>query len=55
MNIAFVLPAIADYPIGGYKIAYEYANRLQKKGHQVMVYHVHNAISRKGFPKIRSY
>lgn len=28
-----------DYPCGGYKIVYEYANRLVKRGHQVTVIH----------------
>ena len=27
-NICFVLPAVSRKPIGGYKIAFEYANKL---------------------------
>ena len=35
--ICFMLPRWRDYPIGGYKIVYEYANRLAALGHPVTV------------------
>lgn len=37
MRISFLLPNFSHVPIGGYKVVYEYANRLQSRGHQVYV------------------
>ena len=37
MRVTFVLPAFFDYPIGGYRVVYEYANYLATKGHSVCV------------------
>lgn len=37
MNICFVLPGVAREPVGGYKIVYEYANRLVKEHHKVSI------------------
>lgn len=37
MKICFVLPKFARKPIGGFKIAFEYANRLSKKGYDVQI------------------
>lgn len=37
MNICFVLPDISRQPQGGYKIAFEYANRMVEKGHKVTI------------------
>lgn len=37
MRICFVLPGVARQPVGGYKIAYEYANRLAKENHDVRI------------------
>lgn len=42
MNIAFVLPGSSRRPIGGYKVVYEYANCLAKKGHTVTIYYFIN-------------
>ena len=39
MRITFVLPKFSRHPIGGVRIAYEYANRLQARGHEVAVVH----------------
>jgi len=39
MIINFVLPFAANKPIGGFKIVYEYANRLSKRGHEVNLIH----------------
>lgn len=36
-NIIFILPPDNDNPIGGYKIVYEYANRLVKRGWSVSI------------------
>ena len=37
MRVTFLLPAYAPVPVGGYKVVYEYANGLQRRGHQVTV------------------
>ncbi|HAY32725.1 MAG TPA: glycosyltransferase family 4 protein [Ignavibacteria bacterium] len=39
MTINFILPFAGNKPIGGFKIVYEYANRLTEKGHKVNVIH----------------
>ena len=38
-RVTFVLPGHGKNPIGGYKVAYEYANHLQARGHEVTVIH----------------
>lgn len=35
MKICFVLPQMLRKPVGGYKMVYEYANRLSDEGHHV--------------------
>ncbi|HZK54089.1 MAG TPA: glycosyltransferase family 4 protein [Desulfosporosinus sp.] len=53
MNLCFCLPGPALIPIGGYKIVYEYANRLSELGFQVtLVYDCRDALSRYKFPKM---
>jgi glycosyltransferase involved in cell wall biosynthesis len=39
MKIVFVLPSLTAVPVGGFKIVYEYANRLAGRGHRVVVVH----------------
>ena len=39
LKITFVLPGTGRVPIGGYKVVYEYANHLSRKGHMVTVVH----------------
>lgn len=39
MKINFVLPELAQTPIGGYKLVYQYANWFVEHGHDVFVYH----------------
>lgn len=40
MVITFVLPGWSiNKPVGGFKVVYEYANRLSERGHQVNVVH----------------
>ena len=39
MTINFVLPFAGNKPIGGFKIVYEYANRLSERGHTVNLIH----------------
>ncbi|MDX7952329.1 glycosyltransferase family 4 protein [Lichenihabitans sp. Uapishka_5] len=40
MRISFVLPCSGRYPIGGFRIIYEYANRLAERGHAVTLVHL---------------
>lgn len=35
--VCFVLPEASNHPIGGYKIAFEYANRLVESGYKVKI------------------
>lgn len=39
MNLTFVLPMYLNSPSGGFKVVYEYANRLASFGHQITVVH----------------
>jgi glycosyltransferase involved in cell wall biosynthesis len=39
MRIAFVLPGRSVKPSGGFKVVYEYANLLTRRGHEVSVVH----------------
>jgi glycosyltransferase involved in cell wall biosynthesis len=48
MRITFVLPSYARAPIGGYKVVYEYAERLCRRGHRVTVVHPRHWHSRTG-------
>ncbi len=48
MKITFVLPSFSWRPIGGYRVVYEYANRLAARGHEVTVAHAHR------FPNVAS-
>lgn len=38
-RITFLLPGSGHFPVGGYKVVYEYANRLARNGHLVTVVH----------------
>ncbi len=42
MRITFILPAYLSTPSGGFKVVYEYANRLQARGHRITVVHPRN-------------
>lgn len=42
MKICFVLPRFSRRAIGGYKIVYEYANRLEKKGHEISIFYLND-------------
>ena len=39
MRINFILPFHSSRPIGGLKVAYEYANQLAARGHAVSIIH----------------
>ena len=49
MRITFVLPMFLTAPAGGFKVVYEYANRLQARGHTVTVIHPRNVEPRPGW------
>ena len=56
MRITFVLPMFLATPAGGFKIVYEYANRLQARGHQVSVVHPRNIKPQAGLiEKLKSW
>ncbi len=42
MKVTFILPMYLNSPSGGFKVVYEYANRLTDLGHQVTVVHPRN-------------
>jgi len=48
LKITFVLPMFLESPAGGFKVVYEYANRLQRRGHVVTVVHPRNIVSPSG-------
>ena len=50
-RITFVLPGHGANPIGGYKVIYEYANRLSLRGHRVNVVHPTRLRDTKGVPE----
>lgn len=39
LSITFVLPGAGTAPAGGYKVVYEYANGLVRRGHRVAIVH----------------
>lgn len=46
-NITILLPCVGNFPSGGFKVVYEYANRLSADGVRVhIVYPVYTGISR---------
>ena len=42
MKVTFVLPMFLTSPSGGFKVVYEYANRLAALGHQIAIVHPRN-------------
>ncbi|MFZ4792499.1 MAG: glycosyltransferase family 4 protein [Blastocatellia bacterium] len=45
MRITFILPMFLESPSGGFRIVYEYANRLQQRGHRVTLVHPRSLFS----------
>ncbi len=39
MRISFILPFSGHQPVGGFKVVYEYANGLVRRGHDVSIFH----------------
>lgn len=50
MKITFVLPPNPNKPMGGYKIVYQYANEMVKRGHEVSIVFLKNV-----FPSLNWY
>lgn len=48
MRAVFILPNAGTQPIGGFKVVYEYANHLSRRGHHVTL--VHAAVQRVDTP-----
>ena len=48
VHITFVLPSFVRYPVGGFKVIFEYANGLAQRGHRVSI--VFPAIGMKNVP-----
>lgn len=54
MKISFVLPGVSRIPVGGFKMAFEYANRLSNRGHEVtLIFNCSSGMKRnKNIPKL---
>jgi L-malate glycosyltransferase len=39
LRVSYVLPKLVDHPIGGYKVHYQYADGLARRGHDVTLLH----------------
>jgi len=53
MKIVFLLPQEAPRPAGGFKVVYEYANRLARRGHRVRVLHIAHLLPSDTRPGLR--
>ena len=52
MKVCFVLPKFTRQPIGGYKIVFEYANRLQQLGYEINIVFINDeALSQYRIPQ----
>lgn len=52
MKLYFVLPKVSRYPVGGYKMVYEYANRLLNKGYEIYIIFINvNLLYKYHFPE----
>jgi glycosyltransferase involved in cell wall biosynthesis len=47
VRATFALPTLARLPIGGFKVHYEYANHLARRGHDVSIVHAEPPASRR--------
>ncbi|HEV3213977.1 MAG TPA: glycosyltransferase family 4 protein [Acidimicrobiales bacterium] len=39
LRVSYVLPKLIDHPVGGYKVHYQYADGLARRGHRVTLVH----------------
>jgi glycosyltransferase involved in cell wall biosynthesis len=53
MEIVFLLPQEGSRPAGGFKVVYEYANRLARRNHKVRVVHIAQLFPRGAHPSFR--
>jgi glycosyltransferase involved in cell wall biosynthesis len=53
MEIVFLLPQEAPRPAGGFKVVYEYANRLTRRGHRVTVLQIAHLLPKAVKPGFR--
>lgn len=54
MVINFLLPRPAKKPVGGYKVVFEYADRLSRRGHRInIVYNLRTPFTKPGFSLLR--
>jgi glycosyltransferase involved in cell wall biosynthesis len=54
-SVSFILDMPGNKPIGGYKIVYEYADRLSQRGWKVNVIHPAVLLPENGYRKIRAW
>jgi len=53
MKITFCLPSFSMKPVGGYKIVFEYANRLVERGHDVsIIFNCEDKFKKYRLPKV---
>lgn len=52
-SITFLLPGFSSHPVGGYKMAYLYANFLSSRGHRVTVVHMRSRTLNQSSPSKR--
>jgi glycosyltransferase involved in cell wall biosynthesis len=53
MKIVFLLPQEGSRPAGGFKVVYEYANRLARRNHEVQVLHIASLFPRNAHLSLR--
>lgn len=53
MKITFLLPKYPIKPVGGFRVVYEYANQLVRRGHDVYVVHLQSIPDQDFLKKIR--
>jgi len=54
LHITFILPAYVSVPVGGFRVVYEYANRLVERGHAVRIAHSLNTLNAPFTDRLRS-
>jgi len=53
MKITFLLPKYPTKPVGGFRVVYEYANQLVRRGHEVYVVHLQSIPDQSFLKKIK--
>jgi glycosyltransferase involved in cell wall biosynthesis len=52
VKVVFILPNAGRVPIGGFKVVYEYANHLARRGHQITLVHAAQQRMDTPFPEL---